>query len=209
MLKMMAAAATSLALLGSVVVYAQQPPAPPQSGVPSARARVSGEDRAAFLDARIAAVHAGLRLTADQEKLWPAVEEAYRGLAALRAERISEQRTERPADPIQGLAQRADRLSKRGAALKRLADAAGPLYQSFDDNQKRRLGILVMITGPHFGGFADGRGGERREFGARRGEREDFGPGRGERGERREFGGRGGRRDTGRDAERENPGPNL
>ena len=32
------------------------------------------EDRAAFADARIAAVHAGLKLTADQEKLWPPVE---------------------------------------------------------------------------------------------------------------------------------------
>ena len=32
------------------------------------------EDRAAFTDARIAALHAGLELNADQEKLWPPVE---------------------------------------------------------------------------------------------------------------------------------------
>ena len=36
------------------------------------------EDRAAFTDARIAALHAGLKLTPDQEKLWPPVEAAIR-----------------------------------------------------------------------------------------------------------------------------------
>jgi len=32
--------------------------------------RMNPEDRAAFADARIAAVHVGLKLSADQEKLW-------------------------------------------------------------------------------------------------------------------------------------------
>ena len=37
--------------------------------------RMNPEDRAAFVDARIAAVHAGLKLNADQEKLWQPVED--------------------------------------------------------------------------------------------------------------------------------------
>ena len=42
--------------------------------------RFSPEDREPFADARIAALRAGLKLTPDQEKLWPAVEDAIRGL---------------------------------------------------------------------------------------------------------------------------------
>ena len=44
------------------------------------------EDAGAFLDARIAALHSGLRLTPDQERMWPAFEQAYRDLANLRQE---------------------------------------------------------------------------------------------------------------------------
>ncbi len=47
------------------------------SDVP-AHVRFSDADRAAFLDARIAALHAGLVLTPAQEKLWPSVESALR-----------------------------------------------------------------------------------------------------------------------------------
>ena len=51
--------------------------------------RMSPEDRAAFADARIAAVHAGLKLNADQEKLWPPVETAVRDFAKLRIDRAN------------------------------------------------------------------------------------------------------------------------
>ena len=47
------------------------------------------EDRAAFTDARIAAVHAGLKLTPDQEKLWPPVEAAVRDFAKMRIDRAN------------------------------------------------------------------------------------------------------------------------
>ena len=40
----------------------------------------SQEDRAAFQDARVAALKAGLKLTPAQEKAWPAVEGALRDL---------------------------------------------------------------------------------------------------------------------------------
>ena len=51
--------------------------------------RMNPEDRAAYADARIAAVHAGLKLTADQEKLWPPVEAAVREFAKLRIDRAN------------------------------------------------------------------------------------------------------------------------
>jgi zinc resistance-associated protein len=50
--------------------------------------RFSPEDRAAFLDARIAALKAGLELNADQEKNWPPLESAMRDLAKERAARM-------------------------------------------------------------------------------------------------------------------------
>jgi hypothetical protein len=45
------------------------------------QSRFSPEDRAAFLDARIAALKAGLELNAEQEKNWPPLESAMRDLA--------------------------------------------------------------------------------------------------------------------------------
>ena len=72
------AGVAALAIAGSTAVYAQHRPWFHE------HVRISPEDRAAFADARIAAVHAGLTLTPDQEKLWPPVEQAVRDFAKLR-----------------------------------------------------------------------------------------------------------------------------
>ena len=111
----------ALALAGSGVAYAQKPPLPL-------------EDRAAVVDARIAAHKAALNLTPDQEKNWPAYEAALRHLAKLRVERYQEQKS---ANPVELLRQRAEDLSAASAALKQLADAEEPLLNSLDDAQKR------------------------------------------------------------------------
>jgi len=52
--------------------------------------RMSADDRAAMADAKIAAVHAGLKLTDDQEKLWPPVENAVRDLVKIRIDRAKQ-----------------------------------------------------------------------------------------------------------------------
>jgi len=156
-------AVTALTLLASAAVYAQQRPAGPEFGR-NAQTRV--EDRAAFLDARLAAIHAGLRLSPDQEKSWPAFEQAYRDLAALRAQRRQAQRDgqrgSQMSDPIQRAQRGAEALAARSAALKHYADAAAPLYQSLDDNQKRRFAVLSRMQRPHNREFAFWRG-ERNE----------------------------------------------
>jgi hypothetical protein len=41
------------------------------------------------------------------------------------------------------LRQRADNMATSAAALKKIADAADPLYKTLDDGQKRRLAILT------------------------------------------------------------------
>ena len=102
MMKKVVVGAAALMMLASAYAYAQQPPGGRDGG---RRWQPRAEDRAAFLDARLAALHAGLKLTPDQEKSWPAFEQAYRELAALRAERINAIRADRnrdqSGDPIQ------------------------------------------------------------------------------------------------------------
>src|SRR5664279_1973976 len=54
--------------------------------------QLSADQIAAFTDARIAALKAGLKLTPAQEKNWPALESALREQAKTRAVRIAEWR---------------------------------------------------------------------------------------------------------------------
>src|SRR5947208_3215668 len=81
MRKFAIAAVAVLAIAGSTAVYAQHH----RWGL--GFSRMNPEDRSAYADARIAAVHAGLKLTAEQEKLWPPVEAAVRDFAKLRIDR--------------------------------------------------------------------------------------------------------------------------
>ncbi len=123
-------------------------------------ARFSPEDRAAFLDARIAALKAGLELNADQEKNWPPLELAMRDLAKERAARFAAWRERREnsqnnqdekaeISPIDRLARVSERLSARAADLQKLAAAAKPLYDSLDDSQKRRFAVLFRRPAGH------------------------------------------------------------
>jgi LTXXQ motif family protein len=140
------AGVAALALAGTTVVYAQHRPF-------FEHMRMSPEDRAAFTDARIAAVHAGLKLTADQEKLWPPLEAAVRDFAKMRMDRANAKMAaekndadaQKADDPVARLRDRADTMSASGAALKKIADAADPLYKTLDEGQKRRLKILTHM----------------------------------------------------------------
>ena len=124
--------------------------------------RPSAEDVAALTDARVAGLKAGLKLTAEQEKNWPAVEAAIRDLAKERADRMATRREARRGgdnaqqqprpDAITRLRQGADAMTARATGLKKLADAAEPLYKSLDDGQKRRFGMLLRMGGRPGGG---------------------------------------------------------
>jgi zinc resistance-associated protein len=161
MVRTIAAGATALMIIAGGAADAQQSPASPDFG---RRQQFGPEDRAAFLDARIAALHAGLRLTPEQEKAWPAFEQAYRDLAATRRNPAFDPRAEQSSDPVQRAQRNADALAARSVALKRYADAMAPLFQSLDDGQKRRFGMLSRIERPRFHHFAFWRGGDRGEL---------------------------------------------
>ena len=143
MRKWLLAGAAVLVLGGSTVVYAQYRPDFHMNMM-----RLNPDDMSAFMDARIAAVKAGLRLTPDQEKLWPPVEAAVRDLAKLRIDRINARRNGPPPEDLMArMHLRADTMNASAAAFKRAVDAADPLYRTLDDNQKRRLALLTHMSG--------------------------------------------------------------
>jgi hypothetical protein len=201
MLKPLIAATAALAIAGSSIVYAQQRFGGHDGPRAEHRHRMSPEDRAAFVDARIAALKAGLELSPDQAKNWPGFEQALRDLAQLRMQRWqarhqqgdTQQPGQAPTTPFDRLARRADEMAKTSAALKRVADAGAPLFQSLTDAQKGRFRLLARMLRPHQhmqagnergegwrrGGRGEGRYGENdgRLYG--RGDREQGGYGSG------------------------------
>jgi LTXXQ motif family protein len=154
MLKMLSAGMTALVVItGSSVCYAQTPSSGPASE------RVSAADLNALLEARVEIVKTALQLTADQQKYWPAIEEAMRSRAKERqtrlaqaAARIADLRDRSPIEllrdrnPIEFLNRRSDALAQRAAELKKVAGAWQPLYQTLSVEQKRRLGFLAVYA---------------------------------------------------------------
>ena len=58
---------------------------------------------------------------------------------------------QKPDDPVTRLRERADNMATSAAAMKKIADAADPLYKTLDDGQKRRLAVLTHME-RRFGG---------------------------------------------------------
>ena len=159
MIKPLIAATALVALAGSSFAYAQYGSggdrAPGDNGPRAVqRHRLSAADVSAFADARIAALKAGLELSADQSKNWPPFEQAVRDLVQLRIQRIQAwqaagDQQQQPMTPFDRLSRRADNMAKTSAALKKIADAGAPLYQSLNDDQKSRFGVLARMLRPH------------------------------------------------------------
>jgi len=148
-------ALTMIALVGSGVVlaafngHAEQLP----GNIPAGTEKhvFSPADRAAFLDARIAALHAGLKLSAEQEKLWPAVETAMRaGAKDAMARRQKFKDTPAPASFVDRLRRRGENTVARGQNLEAIADSAAPLNATLSEDQKHRLPVLMHGLMPHF-----------------------------------------------------------
>jgi LTXXQ motif family protein len=151
MLNTISAGMTALVVIAAPsLAYSQSPFAGPASP------RVTAADLNAVTDARIAIIKGTLQLTADQERYWPAIEEAIRARAKSRQTRLESITTGaadrspieamRDRNPVEFLNRRADALAQRSADLKKIAAAWQPLYQSLMPDQKRRLGLLTVIA---------------------------------------------------------------
>src|SRR5712691_8950779 len=162
MWKAILAGTTALAIAGSSLVYAQQ-----RGGRPDGMQRGPNiDDMRAFGEARLAGLKAGLALTAEQEKSWPAFEQAARDFTKLRIDRRNAAANAQPsaeANPAERMNRRATAMVETGNALKKLSDATGPLYNGLDEGQKRRFAMLSRLG--RFGGDdlrgRDGRPGMR------------------------------------------------
>lgn len=154
MKKAIFAAGVAAMLAASGVAFAQSAGAPAAADGQSRRGghQLSQEDRGSLLDARFAAVDAGLKLNADQKKLFAPVQDVVRKIADQRAERGMKMREERRQARQQDsttpdFAARLDRMAEmaqtRAQDAKALADAVKPFYASLDDRQKRLLPRLA------------------------------------------------------------------
>ena len=115
----------------------------------------SAADLNSLTDMRVGVVKAALQMTAEQEKYWPAVEEAIRARSKnrqARLERIAELHENgamdalRERNPVELMQRRADMLVQRGADLKKLADAWEPLYKTLSTDQKRRMAFVSYVA---------------------------------------------------------------
>jgi len=146
MRKEMIGAVAALFIAGAPVAYAQQAASNPSDA--AEKGRLSQADFKMLTDIRVGVIKAALQLTPEQEKLWPAVEEAIRTRAETRYRRLAalKERLDQPRDfdPVQLYRQRADALADRAAGLRKLADAWQPLYQSLTPDQKTRLRLVTV-----------------------------------------------------------------
>ena len=129
----------------------------------------------AVLDAKLAGMKAGLKLTPDQEKLWGPFEAAARNTGKARIEamqnmqRMMQMRESASLSPVDRLEARADRMAKRASELKAIAEAAKPLFDSLDSTQKSNFELLARVMfapAPGPGAMATGpwRGDQGEEF---------------------------------------------
>ena len=155
-MKAIVAGLAALFVTASPLAHAQQ-----ASTVGVAVVGPSQADLNALTDARVLIVKAALQLTPDQEKFWPAIEQAIRQRAKDRQERIegfvsrttTEGRAQSgPGDPllnrtpVELMQRRAENLEQRATDLKKLAEAWQPLYQTLTPDQKRRLAALTVVA---------------------------------------------------------------
>jgi len=97
----------------------------------------ASSQRVAMTDGHISRLKAVLKLTADQQRYWPAVESALRRLAR-------RQSADRSSD---GMVRRAAAAAVDAAAARRVASAAGPLISVLDEQQKQAGMRVVQALG--------------------------------------------------------------
>ena len=147
----------------------QAPTVNPAPAADTARSGPTDNQIGDEVDARIAKLKADLRLTADQDGNWAGLQtglhdygvnqiKSHLNYRNSREDRREERRDAKDRDEARGkndtvqptaiaqMRSEADELSARAADLKKLADAAEPIYRSLDDSQRRVL-VRFMRTG--------------------------------------------------------------
>ena len=145
------------AVIVGLAVTAFAPTASASQGSPSApltEAQIQQlqDQQAVLLEAHLAGMKAGLKLNDEQAKNWPGFEAAVREAAKARWDRTREalervSRSDRPS-AIERMSIMADHLEKSATELRKVVNAATPLYASLDESQKRDFGPLMREFRP-------------------------------------------------------------
>jgi len=150
MIKNLAVATTAILITASPPAYAAE-----KSSNTVGMTHPSAADLNSLTDARVGMIKAALQLTPDQEKYWPAVEDAIRTRSKNRQarwERVAELRDSGPMEalrernPIELMQRRAEALTQRAADLKKEADAWEPLYKTLSQDQKKRMVFMTVVA---------------------------------------------------------------
>ena len=172
-----ALALTTIVAIGAGIAIAQQTQGPPRDqpgmgmgpgmgagmgdhgpgGMMGRRQPPSPEVMQRMLDGKIAGTKAALRLTAEQERLWPAVEQAVRDGAAKRMKMREEMRGRfeqmrkdgKKPDMLEMIDRMSERSGQASADLKKFAETIRPLYATLSDEQKQ---VLAASLRPKWAG---------------------------------------------------------
>jgi LTXXQ motif family protein len=149
-IKTVAVATTAVLIMASPLAYAAE-----TSSSTVGMTHPSAADLNSLTDARVAMIKAALQLTPDQEKYWPAVEDAIRARAKNRQgrwERLAQLRDSGPmealheSNPVELMQRRAASLNQRAADLKKVADAWEPLFKTLSEDQKKRMAFVTIVA---------------------------------------------------------------
>lgn len=164
--------------LPAVVQTPPSPGAPPTSGVTNSdpqtaqnqarKAQPDDEDdddgdaardmqHSIMMEAALRTMHSRLRLTGEQERLWPPVEQAARELARIGRETREDLDDLDDDNPVAALRRMGEAATEHGEALDKLADAAEPLWAALDNSQKRRLRRALETMHERMHAMLDGR----------------------------------------------------
>ena len=110
-------------------------------------------DRETVLDAKLAGMKAGLALTADQP-FQSAVQDAARSRMDAMRQIMQTRAPGEQMSPVDHLEAMANRLSQGATDVRKIADAAKPLYNTLDESQKHKFGMLGRMLMPERSRFA-------------------------------------------------------
>jgi hypothetical protein len=110
------------------------------SDLPASRANEFAAETSQQTQINIGRIRSVLRLTAEQERYWPAVETALRDIARKQAH-------PEPAGLVRRISNRVVSIVLNSTAIERLAVAVRPLIASLSDDQKRAASGLAQEMG--------------------------------------------------------------
>jgi zinc resistance-associated protein len=100
-------------------------------------------DHETMMDARLGGMKAALKLTPEQNPLWEAFENAVRGGAKSRMDDMRQMMENRDRmSSLERMDATASHMARRADELKKISEAAKPLYGSLEDTQKHKFELL-------------------------------------------------------------------